>query len=175
MFQQREVTTPYPGLRPFEPYEAEIFFGRDSQTDRLLEVLQREHFLAVVGPSGCGKSSLVRAGMLPALAAGWLGTGSSWRIALFRPGDRPLRGLARSLLDSAALGAELCPPHEGEGDDKQVDVALVEAELRRGPHGLIDEPIITHRPPAPRASRHPYLLPPWARHLRRRTRASPFR
>ena len=54
---------PYPGLRPFESYEADVFFGREDHTDRLLEILQRERFLAVIGPSGSGKSSLVRAGL----------------------------------------------------------------------------------------------------------------
>src|SRR4030095_6981525 len=69
MSEVLEVTAPYPGLRPFEQHEAEIFFGREHHVDRLLEILQRTRFLAVIGPSGCGKSSLVRAGMLPALAA----------------------------------------------------------------------------------------------------------
>src|SRR5215510_7068042 len=102
-----EVTAPYPGLRPFEQHEAEIFFGRENHVDRLLEILQRTRFLAVIGPSGCGKSSLVRAGMLPALAAGWLGTGSDWRIVVMRPGDQPMRRLARRLLEPTALGREL--------------------------------------------------------------------
>ena len=93
------VTAPYPGLRPFEFHEAEIFFGREQHVDRLLEILQRERFLAVIGPSGSGKSSLVRAGMLPALTAGWLGTGSDWRIVVMRPGDQPFRHLAHGLLE----------------------------------------------------------------------------
>src|SRR5215471_15424532 len=113
---QREVAAPYPGLRPFESHEAEIFFGREQHVDRLLEILQREHFLAVIGPSGSGKSSLVRAGMLPALAAGWLGTGSDWRMVIMRPGDRPLRRLATGLLEPTVLGAQLLP---GENDSDQ--------------------------------------------------------
>ena len=28
---------PYPGLRPFERHETDIFFGREKQTDELLE------------------------------------------------------------------------------------------------------------------------------------------
>ena len=44
--------------------EAGIFSGREQHTDRLLEILQLERFLAVIGPSGSGKSSLVRAGLL---------------------------------------------------------------------------------------------------------------
>src|SRR5690349_3325897 len=103
MFDHRAVDGPYPGLRPFEPHEGEIFFGREGHTDRLLEILQRERFLAVIGPSGSGKSSLVRAGLLPALAGGRLGTGSHWRLALLRPGGQPLLALAQALTSPHAL------------------------------------------------------------------------
>lgn len=143
-----DVHTPYPGLRPFQSHEAEIFFGREQHTDRLLEILQREHFLAVIGPSGCGKSSLVRAGMLSALAAGWLGTGTTWRIAILRPGGRPFRRLARALLDDEVFGPELgsgpipvdttAPDRSiAAADDRAGAISRVEAELHRGPRGLI--------------------------------------
>ena len=56
MFELRDITKPYPGLRPFESWETEIFFGRKAHTERLLEILRRERFLAVIGPSGSGKS-----------------------------------------------------------------------------------------------------------------------
>src|SRR5512135_1239562 len=136
--ERPDVAAPYPGLRPFEANEAEIFFGRETHTDRLLGILQRERFLAVIGPSGCGKSSLVRAGMLPALTAGWLGTGSHWRIAILRPGDQPVRRLARALLHPDALRAELSGSTSEPSDDA-VDqtLPLIEAELRRGPLGLL--------------------------------------
>ena|SRR6516164_8038085 len=89
-------TSPYPGLRAFRPDESDIFFGREEQTDSLLERVQRSHFLAVVGPSGCGKSSLVRAGMIAALESGFMAdAGSRWRIVEMRPGDRPIRRLCR--------------------------------------------------------------------------------
>jgi WD40 repeat protein len=136
--ERHEVAAPYPGLRPFEAHEAEIFFGRETHTDRLLGILQRERFLAVIGPSGCGKSSLVRAGMLPALAAGWLGTGSQWRIAILRPGDQPVQRLARALLHPDALRADLLGSAVEQADDA-VDqtLPLIEAELRRGPLGML--------------------------------------
>ena len=63
---------PYPGLRPFEADEADLFFGREQQVDGLLKRLSNSHFVAVVGESGAGKSSLVRAGLLPALEAGFV-------------------------------------------------------------------------------------------------------
>jgi hypothetical protein len=135
--EPREVVAPYPGLRPFESHEGAIFFGREEHTGRLLEILHREHFVAVVGPSGSGKSSLVRAGMLPALTAGWMGGGSDWRIAIVKPGDRPMQQLARALVGPAALGAELLPDMPpGEPLDRGA-TAPIEAELRRGPLGLV--------------------------------------
>jgi ABC-type polar amino acid transport system ATPase subunit len=88
---------PYPGLRPFDTHEVDIFFGREEQIDRLLERLQRTRFLTVVGPSGCGKSSLVRAGMIASLETGFLrDAGSRWRIAesMRNPAYHPLARLA---------------------------------------------------------------------------------
>ena len=89
---------PFPGLRPFEPHESSLFFGRDEQCDDLLARLGRRRLVAVVGMSGSGKSSLVRAGLLPALARGYLpSAGSSWQIAIFRPGSDPIANLTRAL------------------------------------------------------------------------------
>ena len=139
MLEFREVTEPYPGLRPFETWEGEIFFGREDHIDRLLEILQREHFLAVIGPSGSGKSSLVRAGLLPTLPLGSIGTGTDWRIAILKPGNRPIQRLASALFSPAAIGHELAGKGEKLPEEGEITsaVALVEAELRRGPLGLI--------------------------------------
>lgn len=95
MSEFHEVTRPYPGLRPFESWEGEIFFGREEHTNRLLDILQQQRFLATIGPSGSGKSSLVRAGLLPNLPLGSLGTGSDWRIALMRPAIAPFSAWLR--------------------------------------------------------------------------------
>ena len=134
MLDFRPVERPYPGLRPFEPWEAAIFFGREEHTDRLQEILKREHFLFVTGPSGCGKSSLVRAGLLPALPLGAVGTGSSWRFAIMRPGDRPIFSLAQALLEPQAFGQELRHLPPGKSDFTE---QAIEAELWRGSLGFI--------------------------------------
>jgi ketosteroid isomerase-like protein len=102
---------PFPGLRPFEPHESTLFFGREDQCDDLLTRLGRRRLVAVVGMSGSGKSSLVRAGLLPALDRGYLpSAGSSWQIAIFRPGSDPVanltRGLAERRLPGGAAAAE---------------------------------------------------------------------
>lgn len=124
-------TAPYPGLRSFLHTEADIFFGREEQTDQLLKKLQAAHFLSVIGPSGCGKSSLVRAGMISALTAGFLAqSGAYWRIAEMRPGERPLARLAEALTAPLALGPEF-------GSEPEAAV-LLQAMLRRGPLGLLE-------------------------------------
>jgi WD40 repeat protein len=117
---------PYPGLRPFEVEEADIFFGREKQTDELLGRLSQTYFLPIIGPSGCGKSSLVRAGLLASLEAGFIvKAGGRWRVLDMMPRDRPLEELAK------AIARHL--PTSGESKIKEL-----QAILGSGPRGLID-------------------------------------
>ena len=88
---------PFKGLSAFEAADAEFFFGRERLVDELAARLADSAMLAVVGPSGSGKSSLVRAGLLPALAAAALPGSDRWRQVLMRPGRRPASELARAL------------------------------------------------------------------------------
>ena len=133
---------PYPGLRPFDRGERFIFFGRDAQIDQLLDRLGRQRFLAVVGDSGSGKSSLVRAGLLDALEAGFLvKTGSRWRIATAFPRDRPIWNLAEALCRDGILDQEGSPlSPQGETESRTTDpkeVALWAATLRSSQLGLV--------------------------------------
>src|SRR5262249_36586927 len=61
---------PYRGLAPYEPEHAPYFCGRDDLVAELLTLVARPDGgpVIVVGASGSGKSSLVRAGLIPALA-----------------------------------------------------------------------------------------------------------
>src|SRR5687767_3401963 len=92
--------SPYPGLVPFAPEDAAVFFGRQPETHRLMELLTPtlQHgpgrFIAVVGPSGSGKSSLLHAGLLPRLAR----QPERWLVVPpLRPGRQPTAALAGSL------------------------------------------------------------------------------
>jgi conflict system STAND superfamily ATPase/bDLD-like protein len=90
--------SPFPGLRPFTPDVAAIFFGRHQETTELLARVQRERFVAVVGASGSGKSSLVAAGVLPRLHE--IPGGQHWqwvRLTPGDPGDDPFVALAVKL------------------------------------------------------------------------------
>ena len=98
---ERALQNPFPGLRPFEPDEDYLFFGREEQTIELLGRLAENRFVAVVGTSGSGKSSLVRCGLLSELLGGKLRqAGAAWEIAVTHPGGNPLALLAESLLEA---------------------------------------------------------------------------
>ncbi len=121
---------PFPGLRPFEPDEDYLFFGREKQTDELVHRLRTTRFLAILGTSGCGKSSLVRSGLIPSLHGGGMTrAGSSWRVAILRPGETPLGNLAAALSAPEALG---------EGDDAALTRAFFETTLRASKMGLVE-------------------------------------
>ncbi|MDX6707995.1 MAG: hypothetical protein QOI48_3841 [Solirubrobacteraceae bacterium] len=93
---------PYRGLATFEEDDAEFFFGRERDVQRLLEILKSSRLLCVVGPSGSGKSSLVRAGLIPRLRDAGLAQGENYKVCLLRPGAHPLQALTTQL---APLGA----------------------------------------------------------------------
>jgi tetratricopeptide (TPR) repeat protein len=122
---------PFPGLRPFEPDEDHLFFGREKEIDELLRRLRTTRFLSVVGTSGSGKSSLVRSGLIPALHSGFMvKAGTSWRVATMRPGEDPVGHLAAALAAVDVLGTN--------PDLVETMGVLVEATLRRSTLGLVD-------------------------------------
>ncbi len=104
---------PFPGLRPFEFDEHELFFGREEQYEQMVGKLSEMRFLAVVGTSGSGKSSLVKAGLLPALYGGMMSAGPDWRVALFRPKEDPIRELALALNHRRVFGDRSTTPAAG--------------------------------------------------------------
>ena len=96
-----EGICPFKGLASFEPVDAEYYFGRERLVAELVARLVGARFLGIVGPSGSGKSSVLRAGLLPALAGGVLPGSEAWRRLLLRPGERPLDELRRVLVSGA--------------------------------------------------------------------------
>ena len=106
-----EGVCPFKGLASFEPVDADYFFGRERLVAELVARVVGAGFLGIVGPSGSGKSSALRAGLLPALAAGVLPGSGGWQRWLLRPGERPLEALGTVLVSGApdplgeALGA----------------------------------------------------------------------
>src|SRR5262249_14918379 len=91
--------SPFPGLRAFDADWQRMFFGRERDIAVLAELLRSPaeqvsgQVVTVVGPAGCGKSSLVRAGLVPVMAAevGW------WVLDAVVPGVGLVAALAREL------------------------------------------------------------------------------
>jgi alpha-beta hydrolase superfamily lysophospholipase len=126
--QDPALQNPFVGLRPYRSEESIYFFGRGEQTKRLMRLLHAHHFVTVVGSSGSGKSSLVRAGLIPQLEAGFLvQERDRWRIAIMKPGETPLCNLIREL---AAISGERL----ADEDETQ----LLDQMQERGVQTLLD-------------------------------------
>jgi len=89
---------PWRGLKAYAVEDVDWFAGRERLVAELVASLAGSRVLALVGNSGSGKSSVLRAGLLAALAADALPGSSGWRVVTFRPGDHPMRELARVAL-----------------------------------------------------------------------------
>jgi WD40 repeat protein len=103
---------PYRGLSSYKVGDAGWFFGREHESEAMVNRLKLEAFVAVVGPSGVGKSSFVHAGVAPALG---------WRVVSMRPGRSPLVQLAAQL---ANAGIEI-------GDLVNDELAVLADRVRR--------------------------------------------
>ena len=120
---------PYRGLSAFREEDADLFFGRETYIDWLVQAVRSKPFVAVTGASGSGKSSLVYAGLIPRLRAQ-----GPWKVIDFRPGGRfaserdPFLPLALAIWK--ALNAEL---DEFERLDKAI---LLVEKLRKGEYTL---------------------------------------
>ena len=96
---------PYRSLDAFDEESADLFFGREMLTGKLLghlETLAKENsaeprLLAVTGPSGSGKSSVVRAGLIPAIAHSEIRKLQGAEVAIMQPGRRPVEALSAVL------------------------------------------------------------------------------
>ncbi|MCB9131493.1 MAG: ATP-binding protein [Anaerolineales bacterium] len=98
---------PYRGLKSYDQKHSQIFFGREDEITRLVDLVDQLPFVAVLGASGTGKSSLVKAGVLPRLqtarspeaarCGGDVGYQSYHVLPPMRPGDQPVQSLAALL------------------------------------------------------------------------------
>ncbi len=104
-------SNPYRGLDSYREVDEALFFGREAQSERLLQRVCAQPLTIVLGASGTGKSSLVKAGLLPGLRR----AGSPpWQILpILRPGTEPLRQLEQIF---AAPGIDFpAQTDEGQG------------------------------------------------------------
>ncbi|MEO1262867.1 MAG: leucine-rich repeat domain-containing protein [Bacteroidota bacterium] len=82
----------YPGVQPFSTQQANVFFGREQDTQDLFRMIRRESMVVVYGKSGLGKSSLLYAGIIPKCLESGLFTPITIRFGAWTDGqlDTPL-------------------------------------------------------------------------------------
>ncbi|MGW7259573.1 nSTAND1 domain-containing NTPase [Streptomyces sp. NPDC054834] len=102
--EDEDAEPPYRGLARFEPGDADLFFGREELTDRLLDLASSRRFTAVFGPSGSGKSSLLRAGLIPRLRAPDATRPRPAALRVITPGEHPLLSHGQRLRPKDADG-----------------------------------------------------------------------
>ncbi|MCO1659186.1 nSTAND1 domain-containing NTPase [Pseudonocardia humida] len=133
---------PFPGLASFTADDAAVFFGREHETQRLVDLLHPtlQHgpgrFVAILGPSGSGKSSLLHAGLLPRLARP---PGRWVLLPSLLPGRHPVRNLAACLARAFATRGLPRPVPElaellGRGPSVLVELAEELAEIDSDDH-----------------------------------------
>ena len=89
---------PYPGLRPFTEEESIFFKGRDLHIRQIVKMLERNKMAFITGASGDGKSSMVYAGVVPYIRAGFSKAEfNSWIVCDFKPQRNPLESLVKNL------------------------------------------------------------------------------
>jgi hypothetical protein len=99
------VVCPFKGLASFDVADAEFFFGRERLTMEMVARLAGSRLLGVVGASGSGKSSVLRAGLLAALAKGILPGSEAGRSPCCAPVSIPWRLSSRPRARRARVGA----------------------------------------------------------------------
>lgn len=86
----------YPGATPFSRRQANIFYGRDKDIDKLLTLIQVEKKVLLYSKSGLGKTSLLEAGVLPKLPKNY--TTISIRLFAYKQGaETPLERVVNAL------------------------------------------------------------------------------
>jgi len=81
------TTYRYPGTKPFERSERNIFFGRKTDIANLIKLVELERLMVLFSKSGLGKSSLMNAGVVPELEDRQTYQSSRIRFFAYTDGD----------------------------------------------------------------------------------------
>lgn len=63
--EQSKPRSRYPGIKPFEESDQNIFFGREPEVEQLANSVLKKRVTTLFGPAGIGKTSILQAGCAP--------------------------------------------------------------------------------------------------------------
>ena len=136
---------PYPGLAAFTEADAEFFFGREAEVEKMWRKLEGPpRLLGIVGPSGAGKTSFIRAGLTP-------NAPSDRSVIRCTPGSAAIPSLRGALTSVLASGSETLEHllTDPDNPDVIVDALAGSREGHRGALLIVDqfEELFTLNPP----------------------------
>ncbi len=124
---------PYPGLRPFTEEESIFFKGRDLHIRQIVKLLEENKMAFITGASGDGKSSMVYAGVVPYIRAGFFKAKfNNWIICDFKPQRNPLASLAESTANEMGLDYENTLRELGKGFSSLIDIYINSSHYIKG-------------------------------------------
>ncbi len=119
LYDVKDISSPYPGLRSFDKNEAGIFYGRNDEILEVIDILNalydsgEQKFINIVGASGVGKSSFLKAGVLPLLE---LLHNENWYVLpTFRALQEILLNFAKTLSIFDYKTSEVLTAFKGDG------------------------------------------------------------
>ncbi len=133
--------SPFKGLSPYTEADAETFFGRESATIALAEMVLSRPITIVSGASGSGKSSLIFAGLLPRLKkSGEIGeTGALAAFQILSPGGDPFAEAIDLVVAPEAPDAERRQARQGFLNDPASFGRKIAAKLGKPPLLIVDQ------------------------------------
>jgi hypothetical protein len=77
----------YPGVRPFETFQKDFFFGRDRDVADLYDLVILQKMVVLFARSGYGKSSVINAGLVPKFQSEKKAPEERYTALVIRPGS----------------------------------------------------------------------------------------
>ncbi len=96
-----KLKTPYKYLDYFERDESELFFGRESESKKLVDLACGHRLVILTGTSGVGKTSLINAGLLA-----WADNSESHGGIYARCDNDPVKAIRQATIKSLQLGKD---------------------------------------------------------------------
>ena len=109
-----KLTSPFKFLDAYSQEDADIFFGREKETEALYDALSGVKHLLVYGPSGAGKTSLIECGLRNQFSD------ADWHALTIRRGDDMTAAVFAGINDALHRKMEL-NPETGLPDDENTD------------------------------------------------------